>query len=75
MSEECCSISFGDSLKDTFSRLKEDRSLAPGEVANERLGVCLSCEELGALDRCRVCGCFVRAKTVLNNMECPLGKW
>lgn len=30
---------------------------------------------VGIFDRCGACGCFVRAKTLLVNQACPLGKW
>ena len=30
---------------------------------------------VGIFDRCGACGCFVRAKTLLADQACPLGKW
>lgn len=30
---------------------------------------------IGLFDRCGACGCFVRAKTLLVDQTCPLGKW
>ena len=30
---------------------------------------------IGFFDRCGICGCFVRAKTLLADQSCPLDKW
>jgi len=44
--------------------------------SEERLKVCATCDEL---DRhrgvCRACGCFVRAKSMLTQADCPKAKW
>ena len=47
----------------------------PEEVAKDRLDTCLKCPNLGALDRCKVCGCFVRAKVKFKQELCPEFKW
>lgn len=49
-------------------------------VRAQRLAVCRSCPELlrGNLilpSRCRLCGCFVVAKTAIGGQRCPAGKW
>lgn len=31
--------------------------------------------DVGLLDRCGECGCFVRGKALLAGQSCPLGKW
>ena len=53
-----------------------------------RLFLCAGCADLqrfhagvppgadvGLLDRCGACGCFVRAKALLAGQSCPQGKW
>lgn len=39
-----------------------------------RLDICHHCEHYTGL-RCKVCGCFVAAKTWLRHEACPLDKW
>ena len=44
--------------------------------AEDRYNICLSCPELINLTRqCKLCGCFMAAKTKLKHATCPLGKW
>ena len=51
-----------------------ERSTA--EDADKRLDICKSCPELITLtSQCKKCGCFMPAKTKLENAVCPLGKW
>lgn len=56
------------------------RLLAPDSPLLERRRLlCAGCPFLQRLkivpDRCRVCGCFVAAKTKLVGEHCPKGKW
>jgi Family of unknown function (DUF6171) len=52
------------SLSDTRSR------------SEERLAICRACPFLfKPTMTCKKCGCFMRAKTLLNHVECPEGKW
>lgn len=39
-----------------------------------RYNICLRCPERNH-DRCGLCGCFIKTKTILLNSECPVGKW
>jgi hypothetical protein len=39
-----------------------------------RYNICLKCPERNH-DRCTLCGCFVKTKTILKNSKCPVGKW
>lgn len=42
----------------------------------QRLNACDDCIYLlKAIDVCRKCGCFVKAKALSPSMTCPLGKW
>jgi hypothetical protein len=49
---------------------------ASDEKADERFSICQQCPELIKLSKqCKKCGCFMFAKTKLENATCPLGKW
>lgn len=49
---------------------------AGDEKAAARYEVCKFCPELIKLTKqCKQCGCFMAAKTKLNDATCPLGKW
>jgi len=43
--------------------------------SQQRMAVCEICPELGLLNRCRQCGCFMNIKTRIYSSTCPLGKW
>ncbi|WP_165229611.1 tetratricopeptide repeat protein [Aquisphaera insulae] len=44
------------------------------EVRAVRLALCGLCEHHTG-QRCRICGCFTRAKSLMAHEQCPLGKW
>lgn len=46
----------------------------PSDLQRQRLEVCATCPQHTGM-RCRVCGCFTRAKAWLPHERCPLGKW
>ena len=49
---------------------------ASGDIAMERLTICKACPELIKLTlQCKQCGCFMKAKTTLEEAKCPIGKW
>lgn len=79
MSEEapdCCRRSFAASIKDTAKRLLEDPTIAPRRVANERMTICEQCEHfLPMTGQCEICQCYMKLKTTMANMRCPLDKW
>lgn len=39
-----------------------------------RYNICLKCPERNH-NRCNLCGCFLKTKTILKNSKCPIGKW
>lgn len=42
----------------------------------ERLAICKQCKDFDwLLGRCKICGCFVRAKVMLEEESCPVDKW
>jgi hypothetical protein len=46
------------------------------EKAQERLVTCLQCDKFLKVTRqCRECWCFMPAKVILSNAECPINKW
>jgi tetratricopeptide (TPR) repeat protein len=44
------------------------------ETHRKRLAECARCEHHTGL-RCRICGCFTMAKTLMPHEDCPIGKW
>lgn len=46
------------------------------KVAEERMSICRECPELEPeLARCKMCGCFMKGKTLFMDSKCPLDKW
>jgi hypothetical protein len=75
---ECCRRSFGASIKDTAARLLADPTIAPRQVAKDRLAICES-NVCGAFNErgstCERCGCYMPLKTTMANMRCPIDHW
>ena len=46
----------------------------PAELQRKRLQVCAACEHHTGL-RCKICGCFTTAKSMMLHESCPIGKW
>ena len=56
--------------------LNPNTNYASEELAESRYNTCLSCPELIKLTKtCKKCGCFMAAKTKLQDATCPLNKW
>lgn len=54
----------------------DDDVFAPKDIAQSRLQSCLECEKFVRVTKqCRLCGCFVAAKTKMRSASCPLGIW
>ena len=46
------------------------------EAVKVRMDTCKSCDQFEPIqERCKSCGCFMRAKTSLRTSTCPLNKW
>ena len=46
------------------------------KVKLERLEVCESCDLfVKRVSTCKSCGCYMPAKAIFADMECPEGKW
>lgn len=56
--------------------LKLNSQKISGEAAAARYEICKGCEFLQTMTKqCLKCGCFMVAKTKLDNARCPIGKW
>lgn len=66
-----------ESSKKIIETYKESgQILATEENANKRLEICSICSFYNKdSSRCLKCGCFMIAKTKLQAMVCPIGKW
>lgn len=68
-------MSFLNKLKD---KLKEIPVIVfvDNNIQKERITICNSCPDLNTTIRqCKICWCFVDAKTTLKDAECPVKKW
>lgn len=45
------------------------------KVAIWRYSKCLQCENLQSDKTCKICGCFMKAKTRAMDASCPISKW
>jgi len=46
------------------------------EQRDSRLETCRACENFISLSsQCKLCGCFMKAKTWLPEAKCPIDKW
>ena len=66
---------------DSISQLKETYdAVTSGFVEKERQAkrytICEGCEDFrSSIKQCKVCSCFMPAKTLFNNSRCPKGYW
>ena len=49
--------------------------LSDEKVLQERWDICNACEFLTKRLTCKKCGCFMRLKTRIGRMRCPIAKW
>ena len=46
------------------------------KIAEERMNICIYCPQLNKeTNRCKICGCFMVAKTRSLKSKCPAKKW
>lgn len=46
------------------------------DIAANRKSICDSCDNLfKPTAQCKLCGCFIYAKTKISSASCPIGKW
>lgn len=48
---------------------------ADSDTAKARLAVCMECPDLRNGTHCKLCGCYMEAKTKVALAQCPAGKW
>ena len=65
--------------EDSISKLKETYNVVTSgfiskEIQSKRYNICEDCSEFRkSLRQCKICKCFMPAKTLFNNSECPKG--
>jgi len=65
-----------EKLKDRLEHLANRAKPLSEEERAVRYDTCLSCEHfIHVTAQCSKCGCFMKAKTFLPFVECPVGKW
>jgi recombinational DNA repair protein RecR len=45
------------------------------EIRSQRFEICKNCDQLRSAEFCKLCGCYMPAKTWLSGASCPLKKW
>ena len=45
------------------------------ELYDKRYKTCKSCVYLSSQEFCKICGCYVKAKTKVDYAACPTGYW
>lgn len=67
-----------DALKKKISQ-KTDQIIKeiklPESVRNERFDICKSCDQFNSMEFCKICHCYMPAKTYLPFDSCPINKW
>lgn len=67
---------FKEAWKSTKGVITTGQLLISAEKADERLGICSTCEFFNKKDiRCTQCGCFMEQKVHLKTASCPIKKW
>jgi hypothetical protein len=78
MTEKSAWEKYKEALGDTrpWDLLKKDTEVVDEEKRNIRLEICNACPQLISLtSQCKLCGCFMKAKTKIETATCPIGKW
>ncbi len=66
---------------DSISKLKETYDAVTSgfvekEIQEERYAICEDCSEFRtSLKQCKICNCFMPAKTLFNQSNCPKDYW
>ena len=45
------------------------------DIIDKRWDICKGCEFLTDQNKCLKCGCFMKVKTRIATVACPIGKW
>lgn len=66
----------GEIAKAKSTALLPEDWIVPESISEERLNICKTCEHLyQRTNQCRLCACFMNAKTKLAAAKCPINKW
>ena len=58
-----------------FEELFKDYYFESKEESERRMEICKQCPHLTKRNRCKKCGCFMKIKTKLKRVNCPIYKW
>ena len=73
MPERCCGGSEKPQPQPTFLTRILNKVFVSEAEKNRRLAICKTCEHYNAtFVQCKVCGCFLEAKTRLQGFHCAL---
>ena len=61
-------------LRNISSRLK-NVLIHDQDIIDKRWAICQGCEFFTKSHQCTKCGCFMRIKTKVATVACPMGKW
>ena len=69
-------IKMGKSAVRTAKDIARNPRIAPNAVVEYRMSICGGCEYYdNTHNRCKKCGCLLRAKTKFLGAKCPIKKW
>lgn len=69
---------FVDKLKEKLNSVSQkiDEAMAPEYIKEQRINICKECDQfIKITSQCKMCGCYMPAKTALSGSTCPLRKW
>ena len=71
--EPCCSDSKKPQPQPTFLTRILNKVFVTEAEKNRRMTICKSCDHLNkTFKQCKICGCFMEAKTSLHGFHCAL---
>ena len=69
-------LKMGKSAVRTAIDISRNPRIAPKEIAENRMAICIQCEYYDTThNRCKKCGCMLKAKTKFLGAKCPIRKW
>lgn len=66
---------FGAAIRAGYAKIRGYSVFTPPDVQEIRIQTCEPCLEMTDDRQCRLCGCFVDAKTSISTESCPKRKW
>jgi hypothetical protein len=72
-------MSLADIVKGHTNRALDEIGMLPSDITSlgkERLDICKACPTYKeTTSTCNNCGCYMKAKVLVDNAKCPEGKW